>query len=77
MVVMSFWDPENRRPTVDLFADYPMDFELLFQDSVLMPLTTTAVRVASLDHLISIKRAAGRKTDLEDVARLTKLRKEK
>jgi hypothetical protein len=37
MVVMSFWDPENRRPTVDLFADYPMDFELLFRDSLRKP----------------------------------------
>jgi Nucleotidyl transferase AbiEii toxin, Type IV TA system len=73
MLVLSFWDPENRRPTVDLFADYPMDFELLFRDSLLLPLATTAVRVASLDHLISIKRAAGRPKDLEDADRLAEL----
>ena len=27
MLMLSFWDPQNRRPTVDLFAQYPMDFE--------------------------------------------------
>ena len=25
LLVLSFWDPENRGPTVDLFAEYPMD----------------------------------------------------
>lgn len=74
MVVMSFWDPDNRRPTVDLFADYPMDFELLFRDSLLMTLTSTPVRVASLEHLIAIKLAAGRAKDLDDASRLIALR---
>jgi hypothetical protein len=74
MVVLSFWDPRNRRPTVDLFADYPMEFELLFSDALLLPLATTTVRVASLDHLISIKRAAGRPKDLDDADRLAELR---
>jgi len=75
MLVLSFWDPENRRPTVDLFADYPMEFEALYRGSVLMPLTGTAVRVASVDHLIEIKRAAGRPKDIEDAARLADLRR--
>jgi hypothetical protein len=74
MVVMSFWDPENRRPTIDLFAEYPMDFEILFRDSLLMPLSSTAVRVASVDHLVAIKQAAGRPKDLDDAARLIELR---
>ncbi len=74
MVVLSLWDPENRRPTVDLFADYPMDFELLYKDSMLLPLGATTVRVASIDHLIAIKRAAGRPKDLDDANRLAGLR---
>jgi hypothetical protein len=74
MVVMSFWDPENRRPTIDLFAEYPMDFEILFRDSLLMPLSSTAVRVASVDHLVAIKQSAGRPKDLDDAARLIELR---
>ncbi len=70
MVVLSFWDPQNRCPAVDVFAEYPMDFEKLFSAAVLMPLSGTAVRVASIPHLIDLKRAAGRPRDLEDVARL-------
>ncbi len=74
MLVLSFWDPDNRRPTVDLFAEYPMDFATLFAGSSLLSLTDTAVRIASLDHLIGIKQAAGRPRDLEDVQRLLELR---
>ena len=77
MLVLSFWDPQNRLPTVDLFADYPMDFEALYEDSLLLPLATTAVRVASVEHLIAVKRAAGRPQDLDDVNRLTDLRTKK
>ena len=77
MLVLSFWDPQNRRPTVDLFAEYPMDFKSLYEDSLLMPLATTNVRVASIDHLIAIKRAAARPKDLDDVNRLTELRVKK
>ncbi len=73
MLVLSLWDPQHRRPTVDLFAEYPMDFELLFRDSMLLPLATTSVRVASIAHLIAIKRAARRPRDLDDADRLAAL----
>jgi Nucleotidyl transferase AbiEii toxin, Type IV TA system len=73
MLVLSFWDPENRRPTVDLFAHYPMDFDALYSESIVLSLTNTTVRVASIEHLIAIKRASGRPKDLEDVQRLSEL----
>ncbi len=73
MLVLSFWDPQNQRPTVDLFADYPMDFEVLYAHSLLLPLAATSVRVASVEHLIAIKRAAGRSKDLDDANRLADL----
>jgi predicted nucleotidyltransferase len=73
MLVFSFWDPENRRPTVDLFADYPMDFELLYRDAVALPLAGVSVRVASLPHLIEIKKAAGRPKDIDDARRLAEI----
>jgi hypothetical protein len=73
LVVLSFWDPQHRCPTVDLFADYPMDFETMYVNAALVPLSAVRVRVASIAHLVAIKRAAGRPRDLEDVARLTQL----
>jgi len=51
MLVLSFWDPQNRCPTVDLFADHPMDFEGLYADSLLLPLSAASVRVAGVEHL--------------------------
>jgi predicted nucleotidyltransferase len=75
MVVLSFWDPENRRPTVDLFTDYPMDFQTLLDHSIGMPLATVNVQVASIDDLVAIKRASGREKDLDDVQRLLELHK--
>lgn len=73
MRALGFWDPQNRCPTVDVFAEYPMDFEKLFSAAVLMPLSGTNVRVASIHHLIELKRAAGRPRDLEDAARLSQM----
>jgi hypothetical protein len=77
LVVLSFWDPQNRSPTVDVFADYPMDFETMFAKAVIVPLSGTQVRIASVEDLVAIKRAAGRPRDLEDAARLVQLAAEK
>jgi hypothetical protein len=68
--VLRFWDRQNRRRTVDLFADDSMDFETLFGQAVHMPLTTTRVRVASIELLIAIKRDAGRGKGREEASEL-------
>jgi hypothetical protein len=36
----------NRRPTVDLFAEYPMNFERRYDDAVPVSLASTQVRGA-------------------------------
>ena len=73
LLVLSFWDPENRRPTVDLFTEAPLDFLELWTSAQLMNISGYRIRVASREHLIQIKRQAGRPRDLEDVARLERL----
>ncbi len=73
MVVLSFWDPQNRFPTVDVFAEYPMEFETMYESSMVMSLSGSDVHVASIEHLIRIKQAAGRPKDLEDAGRLALL----
>lgn len=73
LVVLSFWDPENRRPTVDLFTEAPLDFPDLWAAAETMTISGCRIRVASMPHLIEIKRRAGRPRDVEDVARLEQL----
>jgi hypothetical protein len=62
--------PPNRREAVTK----NVSAEDLFRHSVLMPLSSTEVRVASVEHLIVIKQATGRPKDLDDAARLIELR---
>ncbi len=73
MQVFSLWDGENRRPTVDILLEGIVPFEELLADSVAMTLRGTTVAVASIEHLIRLKRHAGRPQDLADITRLTQL----
>ena len=74
MQVFSFWDTRQSRPTVDIMLDAPVPFEELWESAATMPIAGHSVRVASVEHLIRTKQAAGRPKDLEDVQRLQALR---
>jgi len=77
MVVLSFWDPGHRRPTVDVFTDNPLPFDLLWSTSEVLDAGGAPCRVASIAHLIALKRLAGRPRDLEDVRRLEQFLKDR
>ena len=70
MQVFSFWDSTNTRPTVDVMLESPVPFEDLWAAASVMNIAGHEVRVASIEHLILMKTAAGRAQDLADVARL-------
>mgnify|MGYP002784251540 CR=1 FL=1 len=70
MKVFSFWDTTNQRPTVDVMLDPPVPFEELWAGAASFPIGGIDVRVASIAHLVSLKQAAGRPKDQEDVVRL-------
>jgi hypothetical protein len=67
MTVFSMWDRSNVRPNVDLFVSSPIPFSDLYEKSVLFHLHGAAVRVASLEHLLDMKRIAGRERDWADI----------
>ena len=75
MQVFSLWDSSNARPTVDIMLAPGVPFEDLCASASVMMLGGHAVRVASIEHLIHMKSAAGRAQDLADIERLrTKLK---
>jgi hypothetical protein len=52
---------------VDIFVEEPIPFNELWNDADTVQLGEIQLRIASLDHLIHMKRAAGRPHDLGDV----------
>ena len=76
LTVFSLHDPHDPLREVDLFAAPPIPFEELWAQSRVMTVDDVAVRVAGLDHLIRLKRSAGRPQDVADVVALEEIRGE-
>lgn len=74
LTVFSMHDPADPLREVDLLAEAPVPFEELWDASRIVTAGDVPIRVASLDHLIAMKRAAGRPQDVADVVALEALR---
>ena len=74
LTVFTMLDPREPLLEVDLFARPPLPFEELWDQATIVHLGTQPVRIASIDHLIAMKKAVGRPQDLADVAALEALR---
>jgi hypothetical protein len=70
MQVFSFWDSSNTRPTVDIILSPAVPLDELWTSAAVVNLGGHAVHVASIEHLIRMKAAAGRPQDLADIERL-------
>ena len=70
MQVFSFWDSTNTRPTVDVMLESPIPFEDLWAAASAVNVAGHEIRVASIQHLVRMKAAAGRAQDLVDIERL-------
>lgn len=70
--VLRMFDQSQRE--VDVFVRYQVPFDELLADSETMTVGAGSARVASLEHLVRVKRMTGRPHDLEDVEALTLLR---
>ncbi|HSR50516.1 MAG TPA: nucleotidyl transferase AbiEii/AbiGii toxin family protein [Acidobacteriota bacterium] len=67
MDVFTLWDPSNPLLVIDLFARAPLPFRELWAEACVKEFVGLQVKVASLQHLIAMKRRAGRAIDLEDL----------
>lgn len=76
MRVFPLWDPANPLRSVDVFIDEPVEFGALLADSLAKDIDGLEVRIASIPHLIDMKRQAGRPRDLDDIDKLRKIHAE-
>jgi predicted nucleotidyltransferase len=60
--------------TIDIFTSYPLDFDSLWNEAVEIKLTGANPRIASIDHLILMKKQAGRAQDIADIDALQKIK---
>lgn len=74
MLVFPLWDPANPLRSVDVFIDEPIGFDDLMAEAVIKDMDGLKVRIASIPHLIEMKRRAGRPRDLEDIDKLQQIR---
>jgi hypothetical protein len=70
MLVLQLWDPDNEERAVDLFVREPVEFNGLYREAVVKTLQGTSVPVASIRHLIQMKRDAARPRDRDDIEAL-------
>ena len=77
MRAFSLFDPANPMRVVDLILEHVVPFEDLWAYSQEAKIHTTKIRIASIDHLITLKRQAGRPQDLADIEQLEVIRQRK
>jgi hypothetical protein len=73
LVAFTLHDVDDPLREVDLLATLPIPFAELREGSDLLDVDGVRVRVASIEHLIRMKRSSGRPQDLADVDALSKL----
>lgn len=73
MEVFSMRDERNPLLTVDFFAREPVPFEELWARAENVAIGGRTIRVAAIEDLIRMKRAAGRPQDALDIARLEEI----
>lgn len=76
MLVFQLWDPDNRERSVDLFVREPFAINQMLAEAVTKDLDGVPIRVASIRHLIAMKREAGRRNDLDDIEALGQIARE-
>lgn len=73
MLVFQMVDPGDPFCSVDVFIRNPIDFDQLWQRSIISHLGQTPCRIVSVEDLIAMKTEAGRPVDLRDIEELRRV----
>ena len=76
MQVFQLWDPAMPERSVDLFVREPFDIDRMLAEAVIKDLDGVPIPVASIRHLIAMKRVASRRNDLDDIEALREIARE-
>src|SRR6266436_1687347 len=74
MMVFQMYSDQTRM-SIDIFVRYPLDFDELWDQCTKIDLPGTSLRIASIDHLILMKRKVSRPQDLLDIEQLEKIKR--
>jgi hypothetical protein len=70
LIALSLIGTKPETPTVDIVVHHPLDFKNAYQNKIERDVSGTPVMLASIEDMITLKKAAGRAQDLADIAHL-------
>jgi predicted nucleotidyltransferase len=73
MTVFSFFDPKMTIHLVDVFVDYPINFEEAYSRKEIINAADLAIPVVALEDLVALKKISGREQDLADIESIKEL----
>jgi predicted nucleotidyltransferase len=76
MRVFSFQHPDRLYEVVDVFVNEPIPFAEMWSAKETISLENREIYVASIDHIIQLKREAMRQQDVSDIEALERLKEE-
>ncbi|MCL2776976.1 MAG: nucleotidyl transferase AbiEii/AbiGii toxin family protein [Polyangiaceae bacterium] len=75
LLAVTYTNPNDGLQEVDVLVAPPISATELVRDATELKLGELPVRVASIEHVLAMKRASGRAQDLADIAHLDRVRK--
>lgn len=77
LIALSLIGDKPETPTVDIVIHHPLDFKTAYHNKIERDIAGTPVMLASIEDMITMKKAAGRAQDLADIAHLERFLHEK
>ena len=70
LIALSLIGTKPETPVVDIVIHHPLDFKKAYQNRIERDISGTPVMLASIEDMITLKKAAGRAQDLADISHL-------